>query len=212
MGAAAVISLAEISGVIWDHWRRHADQRPEREAIVHIAAGEEPHRWRWGALMRAASRAARWLSERGVRKGDVCALIVRHNKDFYPLYMGISCLGALPAVLAYPNVRLHPDKFRQGLKGMSKRSGLDHLLTERGLADVVAPLVAGRESTIKDILYPLDWLESAECWDEAILAHAATSNDEPCLLQHSSGTTGLQKRSSSPIARCWSMRAATARP
>jgi len=65
---------------------------------------------------------------------EVCALIVRHNKYFYPLYMGITCLGALPAVLAYPNGRLHPEKFRQGLEGMSKRSGLDHILTERGLS------------------------------------------------------------------------------
>jgi fatty-acyl-CoA synthase len=183
----------DTSGVIWDHWHRHAHQRPEREAIVHLTVGEVPHRWRWGALMQAASRAARWLSESGVRKGDVCALIVRYNKDFYPLYMGIACLGALPAVLAYPNTRLHPDKFRQGLEGMSKRSGLDHILTERNLADVVAPLVAGRESTIKDILYPLDWLGSAECRDETILAHVVTTSDEPCLLQHSSGTTGLQK-------------------
>jgi fatty-acyl-CoA synthase len=183
----------DTSGVIWDHWRRHADQRPECEAIVHIAAEEEDYRWRWSELMRAASRAARWLSESGVRKGEVCALIVRHNKYFYPLYMGITCLGALPAVLAYPNGRLHPDKFRQGLEGMSKRSGLDHILAEHGLTDVITQLVAGDESTVKDILYPLDWLGGAECRNEAIVTHAAATSDEPCLLQHSSGTTGLQK-------------------
>jgi fatty-acyl-CoA synthase len=183
----------DTAGMVWDHWRRHADQRPEGEAIVHLAADEEAYRWRWGTLMQAASRAARSLSESGIQKGDVCALIISHNKDFYPLYMGISCLGALPAVLAYPNGRLHPDKFRQGLEGMSQRSGLHYILTERGLADVVAPLVAGRESTIKNILYPLDWLENTEQGDKTIRAHASAISDEPCLLQHSSGTTGLQK-------------------
>jgi acyl-CoA synthetase (AMP-forming)/AMP-acid ligase II len=143
--------------------------------------------------MRAASRAAAWLAEHGVQKGDVCALIVRHNPHFYPLYLGVSSLGALPAVLAYPNARLHPDKFRQGLEGMSRRSGLDQILTERALEPMVTPLVAGEGSTIRNILYPLEVLSLPGSSDHAIAEHAPVSPDEPCLLQHSSGTTGLQK-------------------
>jgi fatty-acyl-CoA synthase len=179
--------------LVWDHWRHHAEATPNREAIVHLAAGVEPVRWRWGALMQAASRAAAWLSNHGVQKGDVCALIIRHNPYFYPLYQGVSALGALPAVLAYPNARLHPDKFRQGLEGMSRRSGLDHIVTERGLEPMVAPLVQGAGSTIRDILYPLDDLSLSDATEPAIAEHAPSGPNDPCLLQHSSGTTGLQK-------------------
>ncbi len=182
----------ESKGLVWDQWRRHADEAPEAEAIVHVAAEAPPHRWRWGELIRAASRAARWLGDHGVRKGDVCALIIRHHKEFYPLYMGISALGALPSVLAYPNARLHPAKFREGLEGMSRRSGLDHILTERDLAAVVEPLVAGRDSTIKQILLPLEALDGGATAEDPV-EHAPSTPDEPCLLQHSSGTTGLQK-------------------
>jgi acyl-CoA synthetase (AMP-forming)/AMP-acid ligase II len=178
--------------LVWDHWRRHADECPEREAIVHLSAGQEPIRWRWGPLIQAATRVARWLSERGVAKGDVCALIFRHHEAFYPVYLGISAAGALPAVLAYPNARLHPEKFRQGLQGMSSRSGLDHVLTEHDLADVVAPLVRGAGSTIKDILFPLEALADGGGAD-APYEHPPGTSDEACLLQHSSGTTGLQK-------------------
>jgi len=109
--------------ILWDCWRGNANRTPEKDAVVHWVAGEEPYRWKWGALMAAASRFAARLSDAGVRKGDVCAIIVRHHRDFYPLYLGISATGALPAVLAYPNPRLHPDKFRDGLVGMAKRSG-----------------------------------------------------------------------------------------
>ena len=181
------------NGLIWDCWRRHAEQTPEREAIVHVSVERPARRWRWGGLMQAASRYAEWLDGRGVRPGEVCALIVRHHEDFYPLYMGVSALGALPAVLAYPNPRLHPDKFRQGLEGMARRSGLDHVLTERGLSEVVAPLAAGAGSTIRDILFPLDELPGGGPAGGGVRAHAPASPDEPCLLQHSSGTTGLQK-------------------
>lgn len=182
----------ETDGLVWDRWLRHAEHAPEREAIVHWEFGRQPYRWTWGTLMRAASGAAQWLSAHGVEKGEVCAIVVRHHRDFYPLYLGISALGALPAVLAYPNARLHPDKFRQGLEGMAKRSGLDHILTERDLADTVGPLVGCQGSTIQDILYPLEAIGDGP-HDGAIAEHAPASPDEACLLQHSSGTTGLQK-------------------
>jgi len=181
------------AGLVWDAWRRQADRDPTREAIVHLAIDREPVRWRWGELMREASAAARWLAERGVRRGDVCALIVRHHPWFYPLYLGISCLGALPSVLAYPNARLHPAKFTEGLEGMARRSGLDHILTERDLAGLVAPLVVGEGRQCRDILYPLDELAGRSAGPDAIAEHAPGSANEPCLLQHSSGTTGLQK-------------------
>lgn len=179
--------------IVWDCWRRHAEEAPQREAIVHVSLDREPYRWRWGGLMRAATSAARWLSEHGVRRGHVCAIVVRHHRLFYPLYMGVSCLGALPAVLAYPNERLHPDKFRQGLQGMSLRSGLDFVLTERDLTPVVAPLVGQPGSTIRAILHPLEALEGAVGEGGPIDAHEPVPGTDPCLLQHSSGTTGLQK-------------------
>lgn len=128
-----------------------------------------------------------------MKRGDVCALIVRHHPLLYPLYLGISAIGALPSVLAYPNPRLHPDKFRHGLEGMAHRSGLDHILTERGLSAVVSPLVGAEGSTIRDVLYPLEALGGPPPAGSAIVGHPPATSDEPCLLQHSSGTTGLQK-------------------
>jgi len=176
--------------LVWDHWMDHAAHRPEQEAVVHWVAGEEPHRWRWGGLMAAASRFANRLRGEGVKQGDVCALVIRHHRDFYPIYMGVSALGALPAVLAYPNPRLHPDKFRQGLEGMARRSGLDWVLTEKDLDPMVRPLVLGERSSIRGVFFPMEWDLGSEI---ATVQHAAVRPDEPCLLQHSSGTTGLQK-------------------
>jgi len=178
--------------IIWNHWRNHAENTPSREAIVHWTAGEEPYRWSWGALMRTASIFALRLRELGVGKGDVCAIIIRHHKNFYPIYMAVSSIGALPAVLAYPNPRLHPDKFREGLEGMARRSGLDWLLTERGLETSVRPLASRPGSTIRGIFFPLEWEEGGG-HAEALAQQKEAKPDDPCLLQHSSGTTGLQK-------------------
>ena len=179
--------------LVWDHFRRHALEMPEREAVVHVEVDRPPYRWRWGELLRAASTVARRLANEGVREGEVCALIIRHHPFFYPVYLGISALGALPAVLAYPNARLHADKFREGLRGMAERSGLDHILTEHDLEAQVRPLVGTSATTVKDVLFPLEWLADPSSWERSVAEHPASDADAPCLLQHSSGTTGLQK-------------------
>ncbi len=180
-----------------DKWYFNASVLADKEAVVHWVTGEEPYRWTYKELLNCAEKFAVILKDRGIKKNQVCATIIRHNKYFYPLYLAVSLLGALPAVLAYPNSRLHPEKFRQGLEGMSRRSGLDFILTERSLEPVVKPLVEKENSTIKKILFPLDWNIDREFNSEKLNevrtgAEKIYPNDN-VILQHSSGTTGLQK-------------------
>jgi acyl-CoA synthetase (AMP-forming)/AMP-acid ligase II len=175
---------------LWQRWQMHAERDPEREAIVHLAAGAPAVRIARGQLLRAAERFAAQLGAHGVQPGDVCALIMRHHPAFYALYAGIVARGALPAVLAFPNPRLHPEKWRRGLAGMAQRSGLGFVLTQRELEPMIAPLVSSASSSVRSVLFPLEWPAGdtvERCPPPPVAA------DAPCLLQHSSGTTGLQK-------------------
>jgi fatty-acyl-CoA synthase len=179
--------------LLWQRWVHHANTKPQSPAVIHWVAGETPFVWTWSALIDRASQYAAQLQTHGVHPGDVCATVIRHHREFYPIYMGIEAAGALPAVLAYPNPRLHPDKFRQGLEGMAKNSGLDFILTERALEPMVRPLASGDGSTIREILFPLEWDSQGLLESSVPLPHPQVNPDQPCLLQHSSGTTGLQK-------------------
>jgi len=177
----------------WSRWCKNAAERPNSEAIIHWTVGEAPFRWTFSTLLAAAEQYASCLLERGVRRGDVCSIILRHNSQLYPLYLAVCAAGAIPAILAYPNPRLHPDKFRQGIEGMSRRSGLDWILTERELQPVLEPLVTGSGSTIRGLHFPLEWqvhLKDSQLFQKHPLQLIPT---DPLLLQHSSGTTGLQK-------------------
>ncbi len=175
-----------------DRWRHHATVSPQAVAVTHWVAGAEPVRWTWGDLLRGADNVAGWLAAHGVRPGQVCALMVRHHPWFYPVYLGISLSGALPAVLAYPNARTHPEKLRQGLEGMARRSGLDWVLTERELEPMVRDLMLREGSTLEGLLFPLESDVAAPTRFYPPVT-PTTPADSPCLLQHSSGTTGLQK-------------------
>lgn len=181
---------------LWDRWNRYADKHPDKEAVVHWVAGEEPYRWTYGELVEIANKFSHALRQHGIKRGEVCAVIMKHNPMFYPLYLGISGAGALPAVLAYPNPRLHPDKFRQGLAGMAERSGLDRILSERSMEDVIRPFVERVESTVDDLLFPLEWnldIDDEELIRDIKVVRSKVKSEDPILLQHSSGTTGLQK-------------------
>jgi acyl-CoA synthetase (AMP-forming)/AMP-acid ligase II len=103
--------------------------------------------------------------------------------------MGVVFAGAVPTILATPNPRLHPDKFRQGLSGMLDHSGFDWILTEHNFDGLLTPLLKTSRQRFRGVLYPSDI--DIESFQPVI--HAAAGADDPCLLQHSSGTTGLQK-------------------
>ena len=111
--------------------------------------------------------------------------------------MGISGIGALPAVLAYPNPRLHHEKFQQGLIGMSEKSGLNWIFTERELERIIRPLIVNRGKVNSGLFFPMDWelkesVKQKEFEELREIRNLIDKND-PMLLQHSSGTTGLQK-------------------
>ena len=190
----------ELSGeaeIVWNRWYQNAERTPDRDAIIHWKAAEQPFRWTFGALVDAAEEMAGMLIEHGIRQGDVCAIIMRHNRLLYPIYLALSCVGAIPAILAYPNPRLHPDKFRQGIEGMSLRSGLDWIFTERDLDEVIRPAVERQNTTIKGLYFPLEWKESNGLQGDGLnkirSTHDTLGGSDAFLLQHSSGTTGLQK-------------------
>ena len=179
---------------VWSLWERNAKNTPDKDAIVHWMAGEEPFRWSFKELFATANAFSIQLKKQGIRENEVCAIIIRHNRFFFPLYMGIVGIGAIPAVMAYPNPRLHPDKFRDGIRGMSHRSGLDWIFTERSLEPILTPLLT--DSTIHGVHFPLEWDLSerdADIEKELQSVRESRKGSDAFLLQHSSGTTGLQK-------------------
>ena len=199
MGAAEAGEIVVGDGeTLWTRWNTVAARQPDGEAVVWVRAGEPSRRWQWRELLAAARGYAGWLKGAGVRPGEICALVIRHHADFFPLYMGVEAAGAIPAVLAYPNSRLHPENFREGLSGMARKSGLDWVLTEEELGSEIAALATGTNTTVRGILFPFGDAggQGGARVDpgEGAGTHAAAANPEgPCLLQHSSGTTGLQK-------------------
>ena len=170
-------------------WADNARRLGDAPAVSHWADGKITHRYSWRTLFDEARQVASWLRSFGVTKGQVCALLLRPDPVFHPLYMGVVLAGAIPSVIAYPNERLHPQKFRDGLQAMAAKSGLDLILTDAELH--------GRFADLLDAPHIRVALINDGAWKSRQLLDAidatTASPDDTCLLQHSSGTTGLQK-------------------
>ncbi len=181
---------------IFDYWLHNAESKSQSEAIIHWQTGDSPIRFTYGELLSMAAEFAYVLKLNNVKQGDVCATIIRHNPLFYSLYLGICLAGGIPAVLAYPNDRLHPEKFRQGLLGMARQFGLDWILTEEDLASPIQEIIQAAKGSIKGLLFPLTLTNNEKPKESIQKLKSSLINilpTAPALLQHSSGTTGLQK-------------------
>ena len=56
------------SKTLWQRWNRNAERNPDKEAIVHWVAGEEPVRWTYKNLIETAKK----FSIRVKEAGNIC--------------------------------------------------------------------------------------------------------------------------------------------
>ena len=133
----------------------------------------------------AARRAASAWKARGVGRGDLVVLVGTHPPDLYACWLGAVWLGAVPTILAEPSVRIDAERYRRRLAALLERNDARHLaLDPQYSGEAPWPAGVGRSS-----------------YEEIAAGSPGTVVGEPpevdpgdlLLLQHSSGTTGLQK-------------------
>jgi fatty-acyl-CoA synthase len=141
----------------------------------------------FGEFRRCAQLQAAMLRENGVGFRDRVVLIMPQGIPLMTAFAGSMLLGAVTAILAYPNFKVEPAKYRFGLAG------------------VTANLQA--RAIVIDNEFPDDLLQHVSLTDDTRLLRAATSDgdleaqlpepsfapDSLAFIQHSAGTTGLQK-------------------
>ena len=141
----------------------------------------------FGDFRKLARNQADALATQGLSPGDRVILIMPQGIPAMTTFVAAMILGAVPAFLAYPNFKVEPAKYRSGLLG------------------VTANLAA--RAVIVDKDFPDDMLACVSLERETKLIRAGemlAGNQEPrsmksihpdglAFIQHSAGTTGLQK-------------------
>jgi fatty-acyl-CoA synthase len=137
---------------------------------------------------RRARSQARALHDHGVTVGDRVIIIMPQSISAMTTFVGAMMLGAVPAFLAYPNFKVESSKYRSGLAGVTK--------------NLKAKVVVIDEEFPHDLLSHVSLNEEARLiragehrgpGGEEELAILRNQADSLAFIQHSAGTTGLQK-------------------
>lgn len=135
---------------------------------------------------RARSQAG-LLREYGLDGGDRVVIIMPQSISAMTTFVGAMMLGAVPTFLAYPNFKIEPAKYRSGLAGVTANLGAKVIVIDQEFPDdLIEHVVLGAGTT----------LLRARTADSDMVKESlgvTINNGGLAFIQHSAGTTGLQK-------------------
>jgi fatty-acyl-CoA synthase len=160
----------------------------DRLFVLEWHDADDHHSVTFGDFRRLANQHACFLKQQGVRCGDRVVFVMPQGIALMAAFIGSMSLGALPAILAYPNSRVEPTKYSSGLRGVTANLKAPFVVVDENFpAELVANLTGAGSTTIIRSLTSTESLGAIEQADLSIHPESLA------FIQHSAGTTGLQK-------------------
>jgi acyl-CoA synthetase (AMP-forming)/AMP-acid ligase II len=168
----------------------HLQRSPQQIALTLIQAGQPDHSLRYFELFQEAQRYTRAFTNRGIQPGEVVVLILQHGEDLIASYLGALILGAVPSIMPFLTEKLSPKRYRADLAALVSVTRPAGVVTYPEFESEVNGAVQGNTSVRAVIL-----TSQVQNCDSTNTTWEGLKRDpqEVVLLQHSSGTTGLQK-------------------
>jgi fatty-acyl-CoA synthase len=159
-----------------DRFAQHLREAP-RQIACHLVDGEgRSEAVTWERLM---GRAMAWASRFGTGR-KLVAVCMPHGFELHAAFLGALWAGHVPTMLAPPSPRMEPAKYASSFARL-----LAHVRPDFLVVDAATHAALGR-------LAPAAFIDPAEV-TPATCPPAPTDAGDVALVQHSSGTTGLQK-------------------
>ena len=141
----------------------------------------------FGEFRCMAQVQAQLLKENGVSVGDRVVLIMPQGIPLMATFVGAMLLGAVPAILAYPNFKVEPSKYRFGLAGVTANLHAKAVVIDSAFPDDLLEHVTLGEARL------LRAAHGSAFGGDTDLPDPGNEPDSLAFIQHSAGTTGLQK-------------------
>ncbi len=166
---------------------------------LEAAPGEHPFVTAWGnedeqetvtfaEFRRRARLQAGLLRGQRVNSGDRVIIIMPQGIPAMTVFVGAMTLGAVPAFIAYPNDKVEPSKYRFGVAGVTANLNAKVVVLDEGFPDEMLGHVSLGDETR---LLRVGNGSGSEREEE--LPFSPSQRDGMAFIQHSAGTTGLQK-------------------
>jgi len=167
-----------------------AEREPDRLFANVWDARRTVERVTYGDYARHAAGIARRLAEAGLVPGEVAVVILKSGTSLMAAWLAPQLIGAIPTIFPWPTEKLDRAYYAATVASLLKICGASILMTTRDLVDTVAPLAADAPRLRR--IVPLDDVGPAPSLPE-VSRELREDADAIAILQHSSGSTGLQK-------------------
>ncbi|MDR3573403.1 MAG: AMP-binding protein [Anaerolineaceae bacterium] len=171
--------------------RQSYAERPEQVALYLLQNGQLDCPVTYRQLLQGAAAYAAAYQQNGVQPGEVVVLILQHGRDLVNAFFGAVLHGAIPSIMPFLTEKLLPERYRADLAAL--------VAVTQPAAVVTYP---DFESEVRAALRPDDSVRAVIVSNQVTgplepdferLGGLQRSPEDIVLLQHSSGTTGLQK-------------------
>lgn len=168
-----------------------AQSYPEKEIVHFLKTGAEDIHLSYKTLLLGARRYTAALENAGVKQGEVVILILQQSVELIYAHFGVILNGSIPSIMPFLTEKLLPDKYRKDLLALIEITQPSAIITYADFSGELTEIQASNKF-IKAVLYAEE-IEGRDAPDSNHFAGIDRDANDIVLLQHSSGSTGLQK-------------------
>lgn len=142
-------------------------------------------------LLHSANSYACAYARSGIRPGEVVVLILQHGEDLVYSFWGAILHGAIPSIMPFLTEKLSPERYRADLSALISVTQPAAIVTYPEFETEVKSALKEGDS-VREVIVT-SHVDKNVSLDFHTLAGFQRDPEDIVLLQHSSGTTGLQK-------------------
>ncbi len=164
---------------------------PEKPILTLQFAGQPDRLISYHQLLSGANAFARTFAREGIQPGEVVVLILQHSGELVFSFWGAVLHGAIPSIMPFLTEKLSPERYRADLAALISVTRPAAIVTYPEFeAEVRGALRSG--DSVRAVI-AANRIEPQSAPDFDSLPGMSRADTDIVLLQHSSGTTGLQK-------------------
>lgn len=169
--------------------RQNAWEHATQTAIVFQQRGLPDQVISYHDLYQNALRMGKILREDEIFPDEVVIIVLQHCRELLDAFWGAMCVGAIPSIMPFLTEKLSPEHYRRSLRALIEGIQPAAVITYAAFEPEIEQ--ATRNSSVRKILLIEALSRSSEAKEEGLVLERDANSI--ALLQHSSGTTGLQK-------------------
>lgn len=181
------LETREQAATLLDRASLHYIQRPDADALIFIPFGkDEGERISYREFFDSAGRYADALRGVGVAERDLVILVMEHSEALLYAFWGALMMGAIPSIFPFLSDKLDATLYFERVKALVTHSGAKAVIVSTPFLESLSGLLqdSGTQVISESDLQP---------GSGKAHFHPTISGEDIAFLQHSSGTTGLQK-------------------